>query len=164
MLGPRGGKGSRPLARTWRCFGFVRLCQRSGSAKTVERGNTTVEALILVPIVFLLIFGAIQTAVIWHGQTVMRAAASRALRAESTRAAGVSTETAKEAVDALIAHDAKFITNAQVSVTEPGELMVVVVTGNVAGPFPGMTMHLTQRASAYSERFRPLCGTPDCAK
>jgi Flp pilus assembly protein TadG len=124
-----------------------------------EGGNTTVEAIFIVPMVFLLIFAAIQTSVIWHGQTVLHAAAARALRAERTRAAGIETETAQQAVDAVVARDAKFVARATAVVGTGNQLVVVTVTGDVSGPFPGLTMHLKQRVSGYDERFRPLCGT-----
>jgi TadE-like protein len=129
----------------------------SGRRRSRETASTTVEALIIVPIVFLMIFAAFQTAVIWHGKTVLHAGAARALRAERTRAAGVETETANEALLAVVSRDAAFIANPTAWVTTNGQLLVVTVTGSVSGPFPGLTMGLSERVTAFDERFRPLC-------
>jgi TadE-like protein len=124
-----------------------------------ERGSTTVEFLVTVPLVFSLIFGAIQLGIAWHGHVVLAAAAQRALRAESTRAANVETETAAQAVAATVARDAATIQHAQAIVTNDGTTITVVVSGDITGPFPGLTLHMRQSASGPSERFRPLCET-----
>lgn len=116
-----------------------------------EHGAATVELTIIFPIVLLLIFGIVQTAVWYHGRTLAMLAAQDALRA--TQALNGTTEDGRtEAAQALASNGATgFLTEPTVTVTRTRTSATVTVTARSLALLPGTSLPITQHAEGPVE-------------
>ena len=116
-----------------------------------ERGEVTASNVIIIPLVMLLCFAVVQYAVAWHAKNALNAAAEDGLRAAQTNPLADAARVAKDSLTV----NAGFVANPQVtqSAPQPGRL-TVTISGNVAGPFPGMTWTLRAQATGPTESFR----------
>lgn len=130
--------------------------ERAARRRRSERGDATATAVSVIPIVMLMCFAIVQTAVGWYAQTALNAAAQDGLRSAQTNPTADPTNTA--IVSAQL--NANFINNLKATTATPaiGRLSVTV-TGNVAGLFPGLTRTLIAKASGSVETFR-MQGNP----
>ena len=128
-----------------------RTNQRTSLKRRCERGDVTASNVIIIPLVMLLCFAVIQYAVAWHAKNALNAAAEDGLRAAQTNALIDPTAVARTSLNT----NAAFIANVAVipSRPTPGRL-TITITGNVSGPFPGLTWTLTGHATGPLETFR----------
>ena len=126
-----------------------RSCQRR---IRTERGEVTASAVVIVPLVMIIMFAIVQSAIGWYAQAALNAAAEDGLRSAQTNVTGNPVPAAEASIDG----NARFVSAIIVTTAtpNPGEL-TVTVTGQVPGAFPGLTWHLTGRASGSLETFRP---------
>ena len=117
-----------------------------------ERGEVTASAVVIVPLVMIIMFAIVQTAIGWYAQAALNAAAEDGLRSAQTNA----TNNAVPAAQASIDGNARFVSGVTINTMTPNPgMFTVTVTGRVPGAFPGLTWHLTGRASGSLETFRP---------
>ena len=117
-----------------------------------ERGEVTASAVVIVPLVMIIMFAIVQTAIGWYAQAALNAAAEDGLRSAQTNA----TNNAVPAAQASIDGNARFVSGVTITTATPtAGVLSVTVTGRVPGAFPGLTWHLTGRASGTLETFRP---------
>ncbi len=116
-----------------------------------ERGDVTASNVIVIPLVMLLCFAVVQYAVAWHAKNALNAAAEDGLRAAQTNALLDPTGVARTSLTT----NAAFIANVAATQTTPAPgRLTVTITGNVPGPFPGLTWSLTGHATGPLENFR----------
>jgi Flp pilus assembly protein TadG len=117
-----------------------------------ERGSSSIQMALLLPVLFLVMFLGMQAALYYHARTVAIAAAQ-----EGARAAGAETGTTSRGIDA--ARD--FVADAGgddvlAAVTVTGRRTATTVTMTVRGQamsvIPGWTPVLEQSATAAVER------------
>lgn len=111
----------------------------------------TASAVVIVPLVMIIMFAIVQSAIGWYAQAALNAAAEDGLRAAQTNATANPVLAAQASIDG----NARFVSAITITATNPtpGEL-TVTVTGRVPGAFPGLSWHLTGRASGPRETFR----------
>ena len=117
-----------------------------------ERGVVSVQIVVLMPALFLLMFVAMQAALIYHGRTVAIAAAQ-----EGARAAAAQTGTTSDghaAANAFItsAGGQDVLTAVSVTSNRDATTATVRVTGTTLSVVPGWVPRITQSASAPVER------------
>jgi Flp pilus assembly protein TadG len=120
--------------------------RRRGSG---ERGDATVQAVALVPLTMLLLFGIIQFAVAWYAKTALTAAAEDGLRAAQIN--HVSPEGA--ARDSALMN-AGFVDGLATASTVGVDRITVTIRGKVPAAFPGFQWTITGTASGPAETFR----------
>ena len=123
-----------------------------GERQGNERGDTTVQAIAIIPLALLLIFAIIQFAVAWYAKAALTAAAEDGLRYTQT-----NPTRAPEPVGLLSAqNNAGFVDGLTVTSNRPtAERITVTVRGRVPAAFPGFTWTITGTASGPLEVFRP---------
>lgn len=133
----------------------MKQCQqkprRSRRRRTGERGDTTVQAVVLVPLTLLLMFAIVQFAMAWYAKTALTAAAEDGLRQAQTNA-GQAPEPAAER-SALM--NAGFVDDlAATSQRTVAGRITVTVTGKVPAAFPGLRWTITGTATGPIEELR----------
>src|SRR5215216_5743629 len=124
---------------------------RLGSARS-ERGSTSVQMVILMPVLFSVMFLGLQAALFYHARTVAIAAAQ-----EGARAAGSETGSAPEGIAAAAAFiaaagGADVIEGASVSGRRSAATATVTVSGTSLSVLPGWSPRVTQSATMPVER------------
>jgi Flp pilus assembly protein TadG len=128
-----------------------RTINRRTGMRRSERGDISAWNVIIIPLVMLLCFAVIQYAVAWHAKNALNAAAEDGLRAAQTNALIDPTAAARTSLNT----NAAFVADvAVVSTTPTPGRLTITITGNVLGPFPGLTWTLTGRATGPLETFR----------
>ncbi len=116
-----------------------------------ERGDITATNVVIIPLVMLLCFAVIQYAVAWHAKNALNAAAEDGLRAAQVNPDLDPSGIARTSLTT----NAGFISNVIITPTTPAPgRLTVTVTGNVPGPFPGLTWTLSGHATGPLERFQ----------
>lgn len=95
-----------------------------------DRGSLSLEMAILMPAVFLIVFGVVQGAVWYHARTVATAAANQA--AASARAEGASSSEGTAAAEAILSRNSDVLRGSSVSVSGDATTVTVTVTGRAA--------------------------------
>jgi len=96
-----------------------------------DRGSVSVSVL-LIPLAFTAIFGAIQLGLVMHGRNVAQAAAQDALH---TAAQYGATANEGEAVGDSVMDLFGALDSADLEVSKSGGVVIVTVTGSVTTPF-----------------------------
>ena len=123
-----------------------------GERQGKERGDTTVQAVAIIPLTLLLIFAIIQFAVAWYAKAALTAAAEDGLRYAQTN----PTSQPEPVVLVSARNNAGFVDGLTVSSNRPtAERITVTVRGRVPAAFPGFTWTITGSASGRLEVFRP---------
>ena len=117
-----------------------------------DRGDATAQVVILTPILILLVFLGIQTAIFFHAANVASAAAAQGAAAGSRRGAG-----AGEAISAADQTLADLGVSTRASATSSGGANVVTVTVEVemSRVLPFFPDSVTRSATEPIERFIP---------
>ncbi|GIG84998.1 hypothetical protein Pka01_81250 [Planotetraspora kaengkrachanensis] len=135
-----------------------------------ERGASTVELALLMPVVLMIMLLVVQLALVFHARQIADGAAR--VGARVARAAGTgpgagnwqaAAETQAQSRVALVG--AKVLENASVQAWQQGDQRGVTVTGDVVSAvplLPGMTFTITSRFGGPIECFRPDDGDGDC--
>ena len=117
-----------------------------------QAGNTTIELVVIFPVVLLLIFGIVQTAVWYHARTLAMLAAQDGLRAAQA-VNGTAAQGQATAAAALEGNGAAgFLTDRSVTATRTRSGATVTITGRSLALLPGTGIPLTQTASGPIER------------
>ena len=126
--------------------------KRTKRRRTGERGDVTVQAIMIVPLALLLIFAIVQFAVAWYAKAALTAAAEDGLRYAQTN----PTQPAEAVTEASARSNAGFVTDLTVTSNRPGPgRLTVTVRGHVPAAFPGFTWSITGNATGSLELFRP---------
>ncbi len=126
-----------------------------------ERGEISIEAVIIFPIVVTMMFVAIQAAFTWYTRNALQIAASDALSTRQTISTGYTTPDSEiGTIDGVartsLQRSAAYVNNLTVWETEPQPGYVTIhVQARIAGYFPGMTRLVEGRASGPLDAFRP---------
>ncbi len=117
-----------------------------------QAGSTTIELVVIFPVVLLLIFGIVQTAVWYHSRTLAMLAAQDGLRAAQALngSAAEGQTTAAAALDGNGA--AGFLTDRSVTATRTPAGATVTITGRSLALLPGTGIPVTQTATGPIER------------
>ena len=129
-------------------LGRLRLAQSCRG----ERGSTSVQMVILMPVLFAVMFLGLQAALFYHARTVAIAAAQ-----EGARAAGAETGSAGEGIAVAAsfvaaAGGSDVLENASVSGTRSATQATVTVRGASLSVIPGWAPTVEQSATVPVER------------
>ena len=119
---------------------------------TDQRGLTSTELAVLMPVLIALVLVPFQVALWWHANQIVDAAAR-----EAVDAAQVVTATADDGMRAAewFLNAAGNITNPQVTVTRTVDTVSVEVTGRAPRLVPGFDWQVAGHATGPIERFIP---------
>ena len=121
-----------------------------------DRGDATVEAVIIVPVIVVLTLLVVQFVLVWHGRHVAQAAAQTAAR--SAAAYQVQPTVGQAAGDEYLAEVApNLLPGRSVSVIRDATAVTVIVTADVLTVIPFAGFHIQEQATAPLEIF---VGTP----
>ena len=119
---------------------------------TADRGNASVEAVIIVPIIVLLTLLVVQFVLVWHGRHVAQAAAQSAARSAAAYQAdpaagqaGGNQYLAEVAPNLLPGH--------AVTVTRDADTVTVTVSAHVLTVIPFASFDVQEKATAAQEMF-----------
>ena len=117
-----------------------------------DRGDATVEAVIIVPVIVVLTLLVVQFVLVWHGRHVAQAAAQTAAR--SAAAYQAQPAVGQAAGDEYLAEVApNLLPGRVVSVTRDAAGVTVVVTADVLTVIPFAGFHVQEQATAPLEIF-----------
>ena len=130
----------------------VRRPDASSSASHSDRGEATTQLVILTPVLIMLIFLGVQSAIYFHAANVAAAGASQGAAAASPIAASAESAVAaaQRTVGELGGHSARTPV-----VDISGAYVVVTVEVSVPGIVPFFPRSVTRRALEPRERFVP---------
>ena len=124
-----------------------------------ERGEGSLEVVLVMPAVIGLIVLVIQFALWAHAAQVAIAAAQDG--AQAARLQGASAEAGRaRALDFLSQAAPTLIASPVVTATRGPEVATVTVRGSVASIVPGLHLSVEEAARATVERFRPEAANP----
>ena len=122
------------------------------TSKRSERGLTSTELAVVMPVLIALVLVPFQVALWWHARQVADAAATEAVDAaqviDATEADGVRA--AEWLLDA-----AGNLVDPQVTISRTAETVTVQVTGRAPRLLPGLDWEVTAVSSGPIERFIP---------
>jgi Flp pilus assembly protein TadG len=117
-----------------------------------DRGDATVEAVIIVPVIVVLTLLVVQFVLVWHGRHVAQAAAQTAAR--SAAAYPAQPATGRAAGNDYLAEVApNLLPGRSVSVTRDATAVTVIVTADVLTVIPFAGFHIQEQATAPLEIF-----------
>lgn len=102
------------------------------------------------PVIFFMLFGAIQIAAVYVARATALSAAQEAVATE--RMFEAQDGSGWKRADAFIKAAGDWLTQPTITVTETDTEVSCVVTGNALSVIPGWTLTVTQSASAPRER------------
>ena len=121
-----------------------------------DRGDATVEAVIIIPVIVVLTLLVVQFVLIWHGRHVAQAAAQTAAR--SAAAYQATPGTGQAAGDDYLAEVApNLLPGRSVTVTRDAAGAMAIVSADVLTVIPFAAFHIQEQATAPLEIF---VGTP----
>jgi Flp pilus assembly protein TadG len=117
-----------------------------------ERGLTSTELAVVMPVLIALVLVPFQVALWWHARQIADAAAT-----EAVDAAQVATATEADGLRAAqwFLDAAGNLTDPEVTVTRTADTVTVEVTGRAPRLLPGFDWEVTATASGPIERFIP---------
>jgi len=118
-----------------------------------DRGDATIETVIVVPVLVFLIMGIVQFGMWMHASHIADAAARDGVSAARLEGAGpgATGDAARETLDRLANG---LITNPSVDAQQSAERVTVRVSGTVRPIIPGVAFTVTRFADGPVERFR----------
>jgi Flp pilus assembly protein TadG len=108
---------------------------------------------ILAPLTVFLVMFVVQIGLVYHGRSVLSAAAQDALRAAQTEGSGSGD--GYQAADRLLAGSDDMLTNRSVSVSRGVDMVTVTISADIPSLVPFWSGGVTATASGPTERFRP---------
>jgi Flp pilus assembly protein TadG len=134
----------------------TRLGRRLDRLRQGDRGLSTVEAVFTVPIIVLLVFGIVQTALWWYARQVASTAADEAARAARSYAANAAAgESRGKTYLGTVDHGGNALRHPHVQVTRTAATVTVQVSGNVVSLVPFVSPSVTVTVTAPVERYVP---------
>jgi Flp pilus assembly protein TadG len=144
----------------------VRSTRRAAARN--DRGSSAVELVLITPVLIALIFGLIQTALVWNARHTVSAAAQHGARAARTSTALVPVVTVASSDDPTIDAQVRASTlsylkqiggqslqNPTVTIRHDGTFVVVTVSGTTLGLLPGTTVRVSSSSRTPVEGYRP---------
>jgi Flp pilus assembly protein TadG len=130
------------------------------SPARADRGVSAVELAVVAPALLLVIFFMVQVALWLYGRDVAHQAASEGVSELRLVPAGVDVTAARSDVTAHVTRYAGRLGGSALSgpvvstdYDDAAGRVTVTVTGQVVSLVPGLTLHVSQRASGEIERF-----------
>lgn len=117
-----------------------------------ERGSASMQAVVLLPIVFAIMFLGVQAALHYHARTVALAAAEEGARAAAAHEAHGSDGTAAAASFVSAAGGDDVLQHAAVTGRRTATTATVTVTGTALSVIPGWKPRISQTATMPVER------------
>lgn len=118
-----------------------------------ERGSSTIETVVIYPVILLLVFTMIQTGLWYHSREVALHAANAASTAAS---AEYATDSEGHAAASAFVTRAGALQDVAVVVNRTGEVVTASVSGRAPSLVPGVQLPLiTQTSTAAIERYVP---------
>ena len=119
-----------------------------------ERGDESIEVVLVTPVLLLLIMTVIQFGLWYHASHVAEAAAQEG--ASAARVEAATANDGRERAQQFMASAAPALVDAvSVTATRDTEIARVEVNGTVHSLVPGLTLHVHGEAQSQVERFRP---------
>jgi Flp pilus assembly protein TadG len=163
---PRGpGTGGAPSRRALR---------RSGTVLDEDRGSSAIELVLITPVLIALVFGLIQTALVWNARHTVSSAAQHGARLARTatalnptviEAAGDAgaTDTSTASDELVKASTLQYLrqtggaglADPTVTIRHDGSYVSVTVTGTTLGVLPGTHVQVTGSSRTPVEGYRP---------
>jgi Flp pilus assembly protein TadG len=123
-----------------------------------DAGLATLEALFTIPVILLMIFGILQTAMWWYARQVALTAAQEGARAarayDATDADGVAEATSY--LSQVQGGSAPVLANSQVSMQRSANTVTVRVRGHVVSLVPGLSVSIDVTSTGPVEVFVPV--------
>jgi Flp pilus assembly protein TadG len=123
-----------------------------------DAGLATLEALFTIPVILLMIFGILQTAMWWYARQVALTAAQEGARAarayDATDADGVAKATSY--LSQVQGGSAPVLANSQVSMQRSANTVTVRVRGHVVSLVPGLSVSIDVTSTGPVEVFVPV--------
>lgn len=116
-----------------------------------ERGASSVEAALVLPVLLVIFFGIVQGAITLHAGNIAQASAQSAL--ETARLYDGSTANAMAAGLATASDAGDALTDVEVTVELEGTLVEVTVTGTASSIVPGMPVIIERTVSGPREHW-----------
>lgn len=142
---------------------------RRCAASRNDRGSSAIELVLVTPVLIALVFGLIQTALVWNTRHTVSAAAQHGAR-EARSSTALTTSIGTSAGDDDPAGDAQVragtlsylrqiggrgLQNPTVAIRHDGSFVVVTVSGTTVGVLPGTTVRVSSSSRTPAEGFRP---------
>lgn len=125
-----------------------------GRRATGDRGSTSLELVIVFPVVLLIIGVIIEGALYYHARNVALAAAQEGLRAERVESGTVSDGAARSRQFIDAAGGTEVITGVRITPFRGATRASITVTGHAPSIVPGLRLpQITQTAQGAVERF-----------
>jgi len=119
-----------------------------------ERGDETIEAVLVTPVLLLLIMVVIQFGLWYHASQVAEAAAQQG--ASAARVEAATADDGRVSAQRFMAAAAPaLVDNVTVADTRNAEIARVEVDGTLHSIVPSLTLHVHGEAQSPVERFRP---------
>ena len=115
-----------------------------------ERGSTSVQMVVLMPLLFGIAFTGLQAGLFFYGRSAAMSAATTAARAGATEHG--TTADCHEAGAAFIAQLGDVLTNPQIDCTRTAATVTVHVSGTTLSVLPGWDPRVEQAASQPVEK------------
>ncbi len=115
-----------------------------------ERGSATIQAVVILPVLFGLLFTALQIGLYFYGRTAASSTASVGARAAA--AENGTRQACHQAATAFAASLRDALSNPRVTCTATATTVTVRVTGTTLSVVPGWTMHADQTITLPKER------------
>ena len=144
----------------------VRCARRAGDPR--DRGSSAIELVLITPVLIALVFGLIQTALVWNARHTVSAAAQHGARAARTSTALVPVVTNASSNDPTLDAQVRASTlsylrqiggqslqNPTVAISHDGTFVVVTVSGTTLGLLPGTTVRVSSTSRTPVEGYRP---------
>jgi Flp pilus assembly protein TadG len=138
---------------------------RSPHGDTAEQGSSTIELVLLTPVLLALLFGLIQAGLLWQAHHLVGVAAQHGARLARTTTAVQPTPTRPGRTGDQTVQTGTLVylrqvggtalTDVRVTVVRAGGYVTVTVTGSAIGVLPGTSVHVTGSSRSPEERFRP---------
>lgn len=118
-----------------------------------DRGSSTIEVAILLPLIMLLLMLVVQAGIYFHSRAVAVTAARKAVAAASAEdgSAGAGESVAREFLD----QNGAALLSRQVTVNRDAATATVTITGDVASVVFGVPFSVTVTVDAPVERVNP---------
>ena len=122
----------------------------SGERVRDERGSASIQVVVLLPVLFGLLFTALQIGLYFYGRTAASSIAT--LGARAAAAENGNRHACQQAAGAFAASLGDALTNPQISCTVTATTVTVRVTGTTLSVIPGWTMRADQTSTLPKER------------
>lgn len=146
----------------------TRATERCAAPAPGDRGSSAIELVLITPVLIALVFGLIQTALVWNARHTVSAAAqhgardarsSTALLPAVTAASGsdpaVDEQVRTSTLDYLRQIGGQSLQNPTVDIRHDGLFVNITVTGTTLGLLPGTTVRVSSTSRTPVEGYRP---------